>query len=70
MKGSYYFGDSIVYVRIILKCTTYLQEMGCEGADWIHLTRWHVFVNPGEPLGSVRGGEFLDYLNGNCISHI
>jgi len=44
-----------------------LQEVGCGYMDWIVLAqdrdRWRTLVECGnEPSGSVKCGEFLDYL--------
>jgi hypothetical protein len=43
------------------------KEIGCESMDWIHLAQardqcW-VLVNTNEPLGFIKGNEFLDWLS-------
>jgi hypothetical protein len=45
----------------------YLQSMGCRGIDWIDVNEGRVqvvgcFVCGNEPSGSVKCGEFLDWL--------
>jgi hypothetical protein len=40
-----------------------LREIGWEGVDWMHLTQGSVAgscEHGYEPLGSTKGGEFLD----------
>jgi hypothetical protein len=41
-------------------------EIGFGDVDWIHLAqdryRWRALVNTDEPSGSIKCGEFLDYL--------
>jgi hypothetical protein len=40
-----------------------LQEVGCEGVDWIELAqgrdRWQACVNGNEPSGSINAGSSL-----------
>jgi hypothetical protein len=46
--------------KIILKCIK-----GWEGVDWFHLTKedqWQVLLSTNESFGSIKGGEFFDYL--------
>jgi hypothetical protein len=42
----------------------YLSQVMLDGMDWIHLARntdrWLAVVNTNEPLGFMKGGEFLD----------
>jgi len=44
-----------------------IQDVGCGGVNWIELAqdrdRWRALVTAGmEPLGSIKGGRFLDWL--------
>jgi hypothetical protein len=42
-----------------------LEKIVCEGVDWMHLA-WQPVEgcceHGNEPVGSIKGGEFLDYL--------
>jgi hypothetical protein len=38
-----------------------LREIKSESVDWIHLA--HPCEDGNEPSGSIKGGEFLDYLS-------
>jgi hypothetical protein len=43
----------------------YLQEIGCEGMDWIHLAQdrcgwWAVVTAVMNLRGSIKGGKFVD----------
>jgi hypothetical protein len=45
----------------------HLRETGFGDVDWIHLAqdrdRWWALVNSDKPLGSIKCGEFLDWLS-------
>jgi hypothetical protein len=57
----HHLGDLGINVRIILMD---LKETGYEGVDWIHQAQdgWGPMVCSCEPSGSIKGGEFLDYI--------
>jgi hypothetical protein len=44
-----------------------LREIKWKGVDWIHLDQdmdqWRALVSSNEILGSIKCGEFLDYLS-------
>jgi hypothetical protein len=44
-----------------------LREIEWEGGNWMHLAQdrdqWQASVNSNEPLGSMKGREFLDWVS-------